>query len=75
MTNLYGVVSDNADTTLDLPKITYLATTALTKMRSSNEIEYLRLSGKIKEGEHAEMYLDDKDVLETMLKVFYKPVE
>lgn len=75
VTNLYGVVSDNADTTLDLPKITYLATTALTKMRSSNEIEYLRLSGKIKEGEHAEMYLDDKDVLETMLKVFYKPVE
>ena len=26
-------------------------------------------------GGNAEMYLDDKDVLETMLKVFYKPVE
>lgn len=75
ITNLYGVVSDNADTTLDLPKVTYLATTALTKMRSSKEIEYLRLSGKIKEGDHAEMYLKDKDVLETMLKVFYTPVE
>ena len=75
VTNLYGVVSDNADTTLDLPKVTYLATTALTKMRSSKEIEYLRLSGEIKEGDHAEMYLKDKDVLETMLKVFYTPVE
>lgn len=75
VTKLYGVVSDNADTNLDLPKVTYLSTAALTKMRKASDIEYVRLKGKIKAGEHAEMYLDDKDTLETMLKVFYTPVE
>lgn len=75
VTRLYGVVSDNADTTLDLPKVTYLSTAALTKLRNANEIEYKSLTGTIKAGEHAEMYLDDKKVLETMLEVFYTPVE
>lgn len=74
ITRLYGVVSDNADTTIDLPKVTYLATAALTRMKDAKEIEYVTLKGKIKAGEHAEMYLSDKDVLETMLKVFYKPL-
>ncbi len=75
VTRLYGVVSDNADTTLDLPKVTYLASAALTKLRNANDIEYKSLIGTIKAGEHAEMYLDDKTVLETMLDVFYTPVE
>jgi LCP family protein required for cell wall assembly len=75
VTKLYGVVSDNADTNLDLPKVTYLSTAALTKLRKASDIEYVRLTGKIKAGEHAEMYLEDKATLETMLKVFYTPVE
>ncbi len=75
ITNLYGVVSDNSDSSLGLPEVTYLASNALSKMRNADEIEYIRLDGKIKAGEHAEMYLDDTDVLETMLSVFYTPVE
>ena len=75
VTNLFDAVNENAATTLDLPKVTYLATAALTKMKNASEIEYVRLSGKIKAGEHAEMYLNDKDVLETMLKIFYIPIE
>lgn len=75
VTKLYGVVSGNADTNLDLPKVTYLSTAALTKLRKASDIEYVRLTGKVKAGEHAEMYLEDKATLETMLKVFYTPVE
>ena len=74
VTKLYGVVRKNADSTLDLPKVTYLSTAALTKLKSASEIEYIRLNGKIKAGEHAEMYLDDKDTFKTMLKVFYTPL-
>ena len=74
VTNLYGVLSENADSSLDLPKLTYLASTALGKLRKASDIEYVRLTGKIKAGEHAEMYVKDKDALETMLKVFYTPV-
>lgn len=74
VTNLFGVVNENADTTLDLAKVTYLASTALTKMKDAGEIEYVRLTGTIKKGKYAEMYVDDKDALETMLKVFYTPV-
>ena len=75
VTTLFGVVSEHSDSTLDLPKVTYLATAALSKMRSASQIEYVSLTGKIKAGEHAEMYLDNKDVLETMLRVFYTPVQ
>ncbi len=74
VTNLYGVLSENADSSLDLPKLTYLASTALGKLRKASDIEYVRLTGKIKAGEHAEMYVTDKDALETMLKVFYTPI-
>ena len=74
VTTLFGVVSEHSDSTLDLPKVTYLATAALSKMRSASQIEYVSLTGKIKAGEPAEMYLDNKDVLDTMLRVFYTPV-
>ena len=74
VTNLYDVVSKNADSTLDLPKVTYLASMALSKMKNASEIENVRLTGKIKAGEHAEMYVSDKDTLETMLKIFYTPI-
>ena len=76
MIDLFNVVNENADSTLNLPKVTYLASTALSKLRNSDDIEYIRLSGEMKlNGNHAEMYLDDKDVLETMLKIFYTQVD
>ena len=75
ITNLYDIIKVNSDTNLALPEITYLASTAVTKLGSLDDIEFLRLKGEIKEGEHAELYTDDKDVLEKMLKVFYTPVQ
>lgn len=74
VSNLYSIISVNSDTNLDLPKITYLASVMATKLNSTSEIEYLSLKGKTVAGEYAEFYADDTDVLETMLKVFYKQV-
>ena len=76
VTNLYNIISVNSDTNLDLPKMTYLASVMVSKMNSTSDIEYLSLKGKtVSEGkELVEFYADDTDVLETMLKVFYKQV-
>ena len=75
VTNLYDIIKVNSDTDLDLTEITYLASVAASKLGSSDDIEFLGIKGKMVEGEYAEFYTDDKDVLEKMLKVFYKPVE
>jgi LCP family protein required for cell wall assembly len=71
VTRLYDIVQANSDTTLDLPKVTYLASVAAQKMNGEPEIEYLSISGEITRGEYAEFNPDDRSILETMLKVFY----
>ena len=75
VSKLYDIVQVNSDTTLDLPKITYIASTALEKMDGFPEINYSSVKGKVIEGEYAEFIADDRSVLETMLKVFYTEVE
>ena len=72
VSNLYNIIKVNSDTDLDMTEITYLASTALSKVKSLDDIEYYRLDGEMKKGDYAEFYADDKSVLETMLKVFYK---
>ena len=57
------------------PTDSILASTVATKLNSTSEIEYLSLKGEIVEGEFAELILDDKSVLETMLQVFYTPAD
>lgn len=73
--DLYNEIQVNSDTNLDLPKMTYIASTALSKVRQASDIEFVNLTGKITAGEHAEMNLDDDTVIRTMLDIFYNDVE
>ncbi|MBR1533963.1 MAG: LCP family protein, partial [Ruminococcus sp.] len=74
VSNLYNEIQVNSDSTLDLSKMTYLASTAVSKLNSATDIEYLSLRGEITEGEFAEMNVDNKTTIRTMLDVFYKPL-
>ena len=74
ITDLYNAIRVNADTTLGLPKMTYIASTALTKLSSASDIEYISLPGTITEGEYAELNVSNKDAIHTMLDVFYTPL-
>ena len=74
ISELYNAIRINADTTLDLSKITYISSTALTKLKSASDIEYVSLPGTITEGEYAELNVSNKDAVRTMLDVFYTPL-
>ena len=74
ITKLYDEIKVNSDTSLDLPKITYIASTALTKLRNASDIEYVSLKGPITMGEYAEMRVTNEETLKTMLHVFYTPL-
>jgi len=74
ITKLYDEIKVNSDTSLDLPKITYIASTALTKLRNASDIEYVSLKGPITMGEYAEMRVTNEETLKTMLSVFYTPL-
>ena len=54
--------------------MTYIASTALTKLRSASDIEYVALPGTITEGEYAELNPSNEDTIRTMLDVFYTPL-
>ncbi len=74
VSDLYSAIKSNSDSSLDLTRLTYIASTAVTKLGSSENIEYINLKGKIVEGTNAEMYVSNDDVLRTMLDVFYTPM-
>ncbi|MBQ3330527.1 MAG: LCP family protein [Ruminococcus sp.] len=74
ISKLYDEIQVNSDTTLDLSKMTYIASTALTKLRSASDIEYVALPGVITEGEYAELNPTNEDTMRTMLDVFYTPL-
>lgn len=72
---LYDIIKSNSDTNYELPDIIYLGKKAADKLRSSADIEYYTLEGETKKGEeYTEYHVDDKNVLEVLVKVFYKPV-
>lgn len=75
VSNLYGAIKENSDSTLDITKLTYIASMALSHMKSASDIEYINLSGKIVEGKNAEMYVSNEDAIKTMLDVFYTPMQ
>lgn len=75
VSDLYHIINTNSDSSLDISKITYLASTAVSKLRSDADIEYVNLTGEIRAGEFAELYVDDEEVLTTMLDVFYTKAE
>lgn len=74
VSKLYGEIKDHSETTLNLSKITYIASTAATKLKDVSEIEYLSLKGTYSKGKYAEMNVSDEEALVTMLDVFYKPL-
>lgn len=74
ISDLYNEIQVNSDTTLDLPKMTYLASTAVTKLDDASDIEYISLKGDITKGEYAEMNVKNEDAIRTMLDVFYTPL-
>ena len=74
ITKLYDEIKVNSDSSLDIAKMTYIASTALTKLRNASDIEYVSLKGEITAGEHAEMNISNENAIRTMLDVFYTPL-
>ena len=74
VSNLYGAIKDNSDSSLDITKLTYIASTALSHLKNASDIEYISLTGKIVEGKNAELYVSNEDAIRTMLNVFYTPM-
>ena len=76
VTDLYNIVKANSNSSLDLTEIIRLATDLVTNLKSTDSIEYLTLGGKAVKGkDHTEFIVDDANALETLIKVFYQPVE
>ncbi len=70
---LYGTAMQYAFTNVSLSKVTYIATTLLSKGVSIGDVQ--TLSGKLQAGDpYAEYILDEKAVFETVLNVFYTPL-
>lgn len=74
VSKLYDEIQVNSETSLNLPKLTYIASTAVTKVRSASDIEYISLKGNYTEGEYAQLNVSNKDTMRTMLDVFYTPL-
>ena len=74
VSKLYSAITDNSETSLDITKMTYIASTAVSHLNSASDIQYVNLKGKIVEGKHAEMYVSNEDTIRTMLDIFYKPI-
>ncbi len=75
VSELYNTVKVNADTNLNMPKLTYLASTAVSMVGSGTDVDFLSIEGTFTAGEYAEFHADDKQLLELMLSVFYRPVD
>lgn len=73
--DLYDEISDNSTTNLDISKMTYLVTTAITGLDSYNEVQFVNLAGTVEKGEYAEFHVDQKQLMETMLDLFYVKVK
>lgn len=72
--SLYNTAAAYSHTNITLSMATYLATTTLPKGVSFDN--FVSLKGEMKKGEKfAEFYYDEQAALETVLEVFYKPIE
>lgn len=75
ITDLYSTITAHSVTNMNIPKLLYLSSTALGLIQSSSDINFVNVKGQIKAGEHAEFYPNEKDLLETTLKVFYMQIK
>ena len=70
---LYNTAMQYAFTNVSLSKVTYIATTLLSKGVSVGEVQ--TLAGTLQAGDpYAEYILDEKSAFETVLNVFYTPI-
>ena len=70
---LYNTAMQYAFTNVSLSKVTYIATTLLSKGVSVGEVQ--TLAGTLRAGDpYAEYILDEKSAFETVLNVFYTPI-
>ncbi|MBQ3150008.1 MAG: LCP family protein [Clostridia bacterium] len=73
ITDLYNVASEYSFTNISLSKLTYLATTLLSKGITFDEIVSLR--GELVDADpYPEYIVDEEAVFETVLSIFYNPV-
>lgn len=72
--NLYNTAAAYSHTNVTLSMVTYLATTVMSKGVSFDN--FISLEGEAKMGEEfAEFYYDEQAALETVLNVFYNPID
>ena len=73
ITKLYNTATEYSFTNISLSKLTYLATTLLSKGISFEDI--VSLKGELVEGDpYAEYIVDEEAAFETVLSIFYTPV-
>lgn len=74
---LYSTITEHSTTDLSLPKLTYLASSAVSLIKSSDDIKFINFTGdySMNDSNNAEFYPNEKQVLETVLDVFYKKVK
>ncbi len=74
ISNLYNTASEYSFTNVSLSKVTYLATTLLSKGISFDDI--VSLQGTLVDADpYPEYIVDEKAVFETVLNIFYEPVQ
>ncbi len=74
ITDLYNIASEYSFTNVSLSKLTYLATTLLSKGITFDNI--VSLKGEMVDADpYPEYIVDEEAVFETVLNVFYTPVE
>ena len=72
---LVDVVNSNSDSTMDVPKLTYLASVALPNMKSIDDVDFVNLKGDITYVKpHAQVHVSNEEIMRTMLSIFYKPM-
>lgn len=73
---LYNKIKKNSISNLDVSKITFLATSAVSNASNIN-LSFVKLQGEYSKGEnsYAELVLDEEQIFETVISLFYKKVK
>lgn len=73
---LYNRVVSNSITNIDASKVTYLATTVVSNKETAS-VDFIKLNGEYKKGEDnfSELYLDNTQIFETVLSLFYTKIK
>lgn len=80
VTDLYSTITEHSTTDLTLPKLTYMATSALSIIQGADDINFVGIKGTTTQSQHEDVLInefrpDEKELLETILKLFYNQVD